>query len=263
MEVPVGEMPFQNATKQRKFTWDSYFKFTFTIGYKLNIELLQGFHSSSTCVLFHIREKASQHKGSWDSSHSFRVASLMAFISQLLPRLSNGGLSGLIVIKSAPSLPVHWFVHIIAWEGLLIFSWEQASWGNAHVMIPFIPQIMTILLCLWHVLGAGLGTVDAGLRRMLSQLSGSFYQKYIESYGVSARRDLEVDTSRFALSFYRWEAPPRGKALPRVAYSYCISIHCLSVFQLKCCLDGSLYFLLLCFSHAAIVLDFSPSLPAW
>lgn len=54
--------------------------------------------------------------------------------------------------------------------------------------------------------------------------------------------------------------PPRGKTLPRVAYLYCINIQYLTVFQLKCCLDGSLYFLLLYLSHAAIVLDF-PSLP--
>lgn len=262
MEVPVGEMPFQNATKQRKFTWDSYFKFTFTIGYKLNIELLQGFHSSSTCVLVHIWEKASQHKGSWDSSHSFRVASLMAFISQLLPRLSNGGLSGLIVIKSAPSLPVHWFVHIIAWEGLLIFSWEQASWGNAHVMIPFIPQILTICcvcgMCwvqgwvLWMQVWGGCSPSSQGVftRSALSHMGSA-----LEGILKQTHQDLPFH--------FIDERPPRGKALPRVAYSYCISIHCLSVFQLKCCLDGSLYFLLLCFSHAAIVLDFSPSLPAW
>lgn len=73
MEVPVGErkMPFQNATEWRKV----YFKFTFTVDYQLNIELLQGFCSLPTCVLLLIREKASQH---WGSHHSTGISRILS-----------------------------------------------------------------------------------------------------------------------------------------------------------------------------------------
>lgn len=101
MEVPVGErkMPFQNATEWRKV----YFKFTFTIDYRFEhwvvIRLLFTPH---LCFASHKRKGitalglASQH---WNISHSFRVASLIAFISSsftsIVPQSVRPGLFGL------------------------------------------------------------------------------------------------------------------------------------------------------------------------
>lgn len=71
---------------------------------------------------------------------------------------------------------------------------------SAHTRMLCIPSLASARPV--RLLGAG-WVLRAQARNTLPLLSGSLYQKYIESPGARAGRDLSVGTSRPTLSFSR------------------------------------------------------------
>lgn len=174
----------------------------------MDIELSQGFHSFPTCFWF-TQEERRHRPGLQHSSHSFTVASLMAFISlcctSVVPKTARGWAIWVECYQISPSS-----AQLTSFPASVLL--RAGIRCSAQAML-FIPQIL-IPLCRCPMLGSGPGVGGSGSRIHAPCSRGTCIRSTLNHLGPELEGILEQAHQDLPSHFVD-ESAPRGKALPR------------------------------------------------